>query len=338
MKVLQVIDRLEAGGAERVFLDITQLLLDKNIEVDTLTISGKGVLYEKIDKRATHYFLNREKKFSLKKMLECAAICSNYDIVHVHMRHTYTYVKLSQILSGKKYKIIFHDHSSIYKVSFILKFFFKPEFYIGVCINATILAEKYIGIKKDNIFLLRNTIIPIVKKGKEKKNRWLMVSNIRQVKNIEFAIDLATRHNAQLTIFGNFSEVNYKKVINEKNSIHENVEIVENVYDIQSYIDSYTFAIHTSFSETGPLVLLEYLSHGIPFLAYHVGEVANVLGDKLPDFFAKNFNFEEWDQKVCSINKNKYNEDYLNSIFIEYFGPEKYINQCLFIYQKVLSS
>ncbi len=337
MKVLQIIDRLEAGGAERVFLDMTRLLLDNKVKVDTLTISAKGVLYGAIDQRATIFFLDRKNKFSILKMIECATICANYDIVHVHMRHTYTYVRLAQIVTRKKFIIIFHDHSSIDQVSLIFKLFLKPKYYIGVCNKATILADKYIGIKKDNIFLLRNTIIPIIEKDSIKQYRWLMVSNIRQVKNIEFAIDFATRHNAQLTIFGNFSDVNYKKVINEKIRNHVNVEIVENVYDIQSYIDSYTFAIHTSFSETGPLVLLEYLSHGIPFLAYNVGEVANVLEDKLPDFFVNTFDFEDWDRKLFAINKNKKDKD-LISIFLEYFGPEKYINKCLAIYQKVLNS
>ena len=80
MKILQVIDRLEAGGAERVFLDMTQLLLDTNIEVDTLTISGKGILFSAIDKRAKHFFLDRKNKFSIIKMIECATLCSKYDI------------------------------------------------------------------------------------------------------------------------------------------------------------------------------------------------------------------------------------------------------------------
>jgi hypothetical protein len=55
-KILQVIDRLEVGGAERVFLDLTYLLLNENLSIDTLLISGQGPLSASIDPRAGNIF------------------------------------------------------------------------------------------------------------------------------------------------------------------------------------------------------------------------------------------------------------------------------------------
>lgn len=336
MKVLQVIDRLEAGGAERVFLDMTQLLLDKAIKVDTMTISGKGVLYDSIDERANHYFLDRKNKFSLKKILECAKLCANYDIVHVHMRHSYTYVRLAQIVSRKNFKIIFHDHFTLNKVPLSLMFFFKPKYYIGVCEHNVNWAKEKVGINKKHVFLLRNTIIPKVINKQVDRESWLLVSNIRPIKNIEFAIDLATRHHAKLAIFGNYSDIEYKNKIKEKLKNNSDITILENVFDVQSNIGGYSFALHTSFSETGPLVLLEYLAQGIPFLSYKVGEVSNILFEKLPHFFIDNFDTEAWINRIkedkYSINK----PEELKEIFEKYFGPNKYIFNCMEIYKKIM--
>ncbi len=193
-KILHVIDRLEVGGAERVFLDLTYLLLNENLRIDTLLISGRGALYERIDSRAGTYFLNRKNKYSLFKMLECAAVCSRYRIVHIHMRHTYAYVKLAQLLSFKKFTIIFHDHNNkIDTIPFSLKGLFKPIFYIGVSQQLIEWAVSKLKIDKNKTFLLRNIIIPSnnsveINSGKD----LVMVSNISPVKNIEFAIELVT--------------------------------------------------------------------------------------------------------------------------------------------------
>ena len=58
MKILQVIDRLNVGGAERVCIDISNLLIEKNINVAVLTITEKGELLSFLDSKIkTHSFL-----------------------------------------------------------------------------------------------------------------------------------------------------------------------------------------------------------------------------------------------------------------------------------------
>lgn len=271
-------------------------------------------------------------------MVECATLCATYDIVHVHMRHTYQYVRLAQIIARKKFKIVFHDHFSLTKVPMSLRFFFKPSYYIGVCQQTIEWAAQKVKVNPSYIFMLRNTIIPKSFVQKEKRDSWLMVSNIRPIKNIEFAIDLAIKNNANLTIIGNFSDDIYKNKILEMLAVKKNVSILENVFDVQSVISEYSLAIHTSFSETGPLVLLEYLSQGIPFLSFKVGEVSNILSDHLSQYFIDNFDLNSWSKRIQEINLNKIPSEKLKDIFYEYFSPDQYIIQCIQIYQKILNS
>ena len=67
-------------------------------------------MFDKIDKRSKAFFLDRKSKFNLFTMRKCAKIASGYDIVHVHMRHTWAYVKLSSLLFRRSSRLIFHDH------------------------------------------------------------------------------------------------------------------------------------------------------------------------------------------------------------------------------------
>jgi glycosyltransferase involved in cell wall biosynthesis len=343
LKVLQVIDRLTAGGAERVFLDLTKLLLDKNIKVDTLTVSGKGVLYDLIDQRAERYYLDRKNKFSGIKLLECAELCAKYDIVHVHMRHTYKYIRLVQLVSRKKFKVIFHDHfGDIDKdVSIPLGFscLLKPKYYIGVSLTLTNWAKNNLKVKSNNIWLLRNTILPNNNEFiNVNNNKWIIVSNLKRTKNIEFAIDFALKHRVELDIYGQSIEVDYSKEVYEKIRSVKGVNLIANEFNIQTKLRDYKFAIHTAYSESGPLVILEYLIQGLPFLAHKTGEVADVLYSEIPQCFVDNLDELEWSKKLLFLNDNIPNEEKLKDLFNKHFGFENYINECVNIYQKVLDS
>ncbi len=346
MKILQVIDRVEVGGAERVFLDLTSLLLDKGFRVDTLCISAQGKQYDTIDTRANSMFLNRKSKYSILTMWKCAAICSKYDIVHVHMRFTYAYIRLAQLVSFRKFKIVFHDHfGDIEKdksIPWSLKGIFCPHYYIGVSNTLYTWSKDFLRINNTNTWLLRNTIIPHnvsnnndVKYGERK---WLVVSNLRETKNIEFAVDLALKMNRKLTIVGQVLNNEYSIRLKAFIEQHLTLTLLENEQNVQSLMGAYSLALHTAKSESGPLVLMEYLAQGLPFVAYETGEVANILKDILPQCFLKSFDESDWINKIEHIEQNPPSATYLKSLFETYFGPEKYINQCLAIYQQVVNS
>lgn len=340
IKVLHVIDRLEVGGAERVFLDLTKLLLEENLEIDTLLISEKGPLFEHIDSRAKKVFLNRKNKYNLLKMLECASICANYDLIHVHMRHTYAYVKLSQIVSFKKFKIIFHDHFGDTTVPKGLRSVFKPRYYIGVSEAQINWATSCLKVSEKKCFLLKNTVIPEKSETSNSGERgeWVVVSNIRPIKNVDLAIRLANKMGKKLTIYGNAFDDSYSKSLLESIEHLPDVNIVQNKTNVQPLLNNYKLALHTSFSETGPLVLMEYLAQGVPFLAHYTGEVANTLNKDLPECFVHSLKIHDWVKAIENLESNPPDHEKLKTLFHKNFGPVNYVNQCLKIYENVLNS
>lgn len=346
MKILHVIDSLNIGGAEKVYLDLVSMLLDAGHQVGCMVISARGPLYDKIDNRAQIIFLGRKSKFNPLTMRRCTLIASRYDIVHVHMRHTWAYVKLSSVLFKKIKGLIFHDHFGDIainnNVTFRLKGFLKPHCYIGVSKELVDWARASLNLKEGHLHLLKNTIIPKYDCSDLYKGDWVMVSNLRETKNILFAIGLAERMKRQMVIFGNHDGSWYADKVIAAAEASDFGQIVQNEYHVQKYLGNFSLAVHASYSETGPLVLLEYLAHGLPFITYDCGEVVNQIRQELPDFIASSFNEEEWKLKIefieleKQINGEKLDQR-LKALFAEKFSPKAYIEQCLKIYQNVLA-
>jgi len=347
MRILHIIDTLNIGGAENVCINLISLLLDAGHQADCMVISAKGPMFDKIDKRSKAFFLDRKSKSNPLTMRKCALIASGYDIIHVHMRHTWAYVKLSCLLFAKSNGLVFHDHYGDIaidrKATFRLKGLLKPEAYIGVSRELTEWAIAELKISLKSAFLLRNTIVPRYDDSDKYKGDWIMVSNLRPTKNIMFAIKMANMMHRRLVIFGNHDGSEYASGIVNAVIESEYVEIIQNETDIQIYLGNFTLGIHTSFSETGPLVLLEYMAHGLPFITSKCGEVVDQVKQEFPNFIASSFNQEEWKLKIefieheKKINGEKLNQQ-LKTLYAEKFSPKKYLDQCLKIYQSVLTS
>ncbi len=339
MKVLHVIDRLNIGGAEKVFVDIIHLLADAGIEVGALLFEKGFPLDDQIDKRVKTYVLNRKNKFSISKMYEAHKLCSRYNIVHVHMRHCYNYIRLVQLVFNGSYKVILHDHFGDIEINRSIpkgwSSIFKPAYYIGVSHPLTEWAKEYLKMPAANVFLLTNTIRPgSFKHQPGKTSAVCMVSNIRPTKNIEFAINLFSKKHNTLAIYGNRSDAAYYAVITNMAEGNASISIIEGEKELTAVYNKYAMAIHCARSETGPLVLLEYLAYGVPFLMYKTGEIANVVSKELPQCFIDNFNEDDWNGRIDEIMKSDLSSK-LIEIFNNHFSPQQYIKQCLDIYQSV---
>ena len=138
-----------------------------------------------------------------------------------------------------------------------------------------------------------------------------------------------------LTFFGRIQDDNYyKKILSEikKLGLEKKINFITNENNIQNRLHEFDFGIHTAISESGPLVLIEFLAQNLPFISYKTGYVSDILVDEIPDFFVDDFDKEKW---IEIINKNNTTNQNLEALFEKYFSPEKYVNKCLKIYQKI---
>lgn len=332
MKILHVIDQLNAGGAERVCIDLANISYQSGLSIGILVLLNESKLDSAVEEGVSLYYLRRESKLNIKKYYEVAAICKNYDIIHIHMRHVYRYMAVVKLIANIKAKLILHDHfGDIHtqrQVPFLFNSLFKPRYYIGVSKELTNWAVQYLKMDEQKVFLLANIVRQVkVKSNLSVTRDIVVVSNIRRTKNIGFAIQIAAALNLEMDIIGQLADQSYYEELNEiiqVNKVKENIRFIHNCYDVQARLGNYRIALHTASSETGPLVLMEYLAQGTNFLAYRTGEVAEALGHILPDFFMDTFDFELWKERILQRMENPVDKATLLAIFQQNFSAKKY--------------
>lgn len=338
IKILQVIDTLDVGGAEKVFVDMCNILYENHQDVTALFLLQGGILKKNMHAGVPFYELKRKNKWSLKSMYQCCTILNKFDIVHCHSTHVYRYVKLISRIFFLKTKIIFQNHHGIIainnKVPLFFNSFLKPEYYIGVSHLLIAWGIKEMKIKKDRTFLLENIIIKQKTEeteGKPKKYDLLLVSNIKENKNQLLAVQVAGKLHLSLLLVGKVQEEKYNAVLH--NASNDKVKFVTDCDEVQSILGEAKLGLHTSLYETGPLVLIEYLAQGLPFLAYETGEVAKILKPYFPEYFIDTLDPNQWAERVTMLLSQKTDMAKMQEVFEKHFGKEYYFNKLIAIYQ-----
>jgi len=269
------------------------------------------------------------------------------------MRYDLRYVFLSKLLFGFKTKIGSHDHygdividSTVPKFS---KFILRKVTYVAVSLDLIEWAVNKVGLPRKEIFLLSN-IVQINKmnviRNDVKQGAILMVANIRPAKNIEFALEIMRAfkqadRDYTLDIVGQINDKEYYLTILkliDQYQLTKNVKLIHDCYNVQAIIPRYSLAIHTAKSESGPLVLIEYLGNSIPFVAFRTGQVVEQIQNDLPEFINSFFELDTWTSSIIKLvdeNREGASEDLrtkMKTVFEKYFSEEKYFQGGVNIY------
>lgn len=350
--VVHVIDRLHAGGAERVLTMQANLFYDKGHKVKVVTAVSEGPLKEVLNKSILFECLYRKWKWNPATMYRLVKAIRGFDVVHVHSSFNLRYLYLATRLFFYPVKIFFQEHSgkiNIDKHVSADKKFIYPKVTV-ICVSEEIAkwVKEDVGVKPENIFILPNIVmkqdIPKEKKENSDKIKLLLVSNFVPSKNIEFAvlllkklIDSGGRYT--LTITGLKADENYyETIINliNENKLEDYITIISDCYNVQPLLQQYDLAIHTTKYESGPLVLVEYLSQGLPFISYNTGQVIETVKDVLPESVVLSFDMTEWKQKIetiLAVNQDQLKQK-LENIFSNFFSPDAYYEKCVSIYNE----
>lgn len=336
MKILQIIDRLAIGGAERVFVDMCNILHHHKLDVSAmLLLEERGELISQLKVPVVAF--SRKTKWNISSMLACSKILREFDIIHCHSKHTFRYIKLVCLLMRVDKKLILQDHSSFKiqgKQLLLFKYVFRPDCYIGVSEAINQHAINNVGLSPERVFLLENIILKTSSDVKYPLTDFILVSNIKSTKNNLFALELLRAFpEKSIRVVGHVQESVYYNKMNtfsEENNI--NVDFVTDLNDVQSVLKYSKVGLHTSASETGPLVLIEYLAQGLPFLAYETGEVAKMLKPHFPEYFIDNFELEQWKERLDLILSAPTDRQKMTKVFEQYFGAKQYYEKLEYIY------
>ncbi len=342
MKILHVIDELNVGGAEKVFVTICNLLYKNHLDVNCLFLVKGGKLKQEINSEIPIYELERYSKWNVTKLFVCRNILKKFDIIHCHLKHVYLYIQLVCTIFKLNCKVILHNHSSkslSFREIILLKYLFKPKNIIVVDKTSKELFKTKIKINDTNIFLLYNIItLKDNKTYHEKQYDLVLIGNVKENKNNIFAVELAQELNMRLLIVGKNQDNYYYQNLKNKINTSNFIEIREDIDDVSNILNKCKLGLLVSYRETGPIVLLEYLYSGIPFLAYETGEISKILKEDIPDFFVDSFDKNIWKEKVKDIISAEYDKNKLKEIVTQNFGENDFYSKLILIYKWVQKS
>ena len=110
IRVVQLIDSLEAGGAERMAVTIANDLVDK-IEFSGLIVTRReGDLKKSIGENVVYTFLNKKSVIDVNALLRCKRFLKENKVSHIHAHSSSYFFGVLMKLLFPSVSLVWHDH------------------------------------------------------------------------------------------------------------------------------------------------------------------------------------------------------------------------------------
>lgn len=172
MRVLQIINSLGTGGAEKLLLDTIPLYRAQGIEMDILLLWDNEAMFtcelKKINCCKIHILKKSNHTRDIYNpfaIFKIAQLLKNYDIAHVHLFPAQYFVIFANLWNGRKTKLVFTEHSTHNKRMatpvfaifdrFVYHFYHKI---VSISKDVSLALEKHIPKQKQKITLIENGV------------------------------------------------------------------------------------------------------------------------------------------------------------------------------------
>lgn len=294
MRVLQVIDSLQLGGAERMAVNYANALVGKIDASYLCATREEGDLKDEISDEVGYLFLDRKSTLDFNALRRLLKFIKKNMITVIHAHSSSWFISACAKMLSPGVKLVWHDHygnseNLELRPSKFLRIF-SHQFDMVFTVNDKL---KKWGINKlsvKRIFVIQNFIKMLPYKEDYKRSEYfniIHVANFRPQKNHIFLLNCFKKivqeyPSCRLHLYGkNFNDEYSSKVLStieeleliDVVTVHqENPNISENIY-------KYDLGVLSSISEGLPLALLEYGMAGLPVVVTDVGQCRDVVGE-----------------------------------------------------------
>ncbi len=351
MRIIQIIDSLEAGGAERMAVNYANALASKIAFSGIIATRKEGVLKEQISDKTVYFFLNRKHTLDISSVFSLKSFVKKNKVTIAHAHGTSFFIAFLLKLIYPKIKIIWHDHygdseflskrpSLVLKISIAL---FSGVIVVNQKLKLWVI--KKLNYKKtlylSNFILTESTGIATTFLKGQKNKRIICLANLREQKGHFFLLEIAQRlkqNNADWSfhLVGKDFEDVYSKKIKEliiEYNLQNHVFIYGSRQDIGNILKQSDIAILTSKSEGLPLAILEYGQYKKAVVVTNVGEIENVIDDMKTGILVPYNNVDFFTESLIKlIHNNELAKTLGNNLYksvLENFSEEAIINQYL---------
>lgn len=298
MKIIQLIDSLDAGGAERMAVNYANELSFKIVLSSLVVTRKEGQLFNQLNEKVDYLFLNKKSMIDIKSIKKLIGYVKKNKINVIQAHSTSFFLAFLIKIFHPSIKLIWHDHygeSEFLKQrpTFVLQFVIP--FYNGVISvnhNLKNWATEKLNVK--NVIYLPNFPVEEIEidnktnlKGISGK-RIVCLANLRLQKNHFLLLKIAqklqiSKPDWTFHLVGkDFEDLYSQEIKNLVASLKltENVFIYNSRQDITNILSQSDIAILTSSSEGLPLALLEYGLNKKAVVVTNVGEIPAIINNE----------------------------------------------------------
>jgi len=356
--VLQLIDSLSLGGAERVSVNLANALDKSGIKSYLCSTRKGGDLETFINPKIELLILQKKSTFDFKALYRLVQFIKEHkiNIIHAHSSSFFTAV-LCKPFTGVK--IVWHDHYGKAEqldkrpVHAIIRASYFFDAVISVNEKLATWAKQNLHLKKENIMYLQNFAKLAMQDTQaalpgRKESRIVCLANLRPQKDhitllTAFKSVLRKHPDWHLLLVGQDSKDTYSEQIksyirNEK--LEEHVHILGSRSDSADILKQSTIAVLSSESEGLPVSLLEYGLSSLPVLCTDVGQCSKVLGEGKYGKIVPSVNSELFAKALSELIEDKKQRDQLALAFYRQvkaqYSQEAVMKKILTCYSEVL--
>lgn len=323
MRIVQLIDSLEAGGAERMAVNYANALAGE-IDFSGLVATRKeGSLKKQLDKKVNYLFLEKKTSLDSKAVLKLRKYIVSHQIQIIQAHSSSFFLAVLVKLSLPKIKIIWHDHygnSDFLKERSKYLLQLAASFFSGIiAVNEKLKTWSLVVLHYKNGIYLPNfaTIDTKVPSHTEllgsTGKRILCLANLRPQKNHFLLLDVASKLKVShpdwsFHLLGKDFQDNYSKELNakiKKEQLENHVFLYDSCSDIAAVLTQVQIGVLTSNSEGLPVSLLEYALHKKAVLITNVGQVAAVVENNTNGFLVESNNSDLFYSRLVELIENK---------------------------------
>lgn len=303
MRILQLIDSLDAGGAERMAISYANALSEIISYSALVTTRKEGALKSQLSNKAGYLFLNRKGKIGFRAVLKLRKFVkqNKIDVIHAHSTSFFTAVLLKFIYP--KIKIIWHDHhgNRVGKKGYtnrILKF---SSFFFNGVLTVNKELENW---AKNNLWVNKIQYFPnfvsTQKSGLsfqtelkgEGTKKIVFLANLKHPKNHLFFLEAfyeskVIQEGWSLHLIGkDFKDAysqNLKDFIKNK-QISTSVFMYGSCNDIEPILSQAQIGVLASTYEGFPVTLLEYGKASLAVLSTNVGYCSDIISNGISGY------------------------------------------------------
>ena len=295
MRILQIIDSLNPGGAERMAVNYANALTKKIQFSGLIATRSEGSLKKQIDPEVSYLFLKKKKNIDFRAIFRLRKYIVQNKVETIHAHSSSFFISVLVKLTLPRIRIIWHDHYGSRaketikdnKVLFSLSIFFSAIFVVN---------HQLEDWNKKNMKCSRVIFIPnfantqnndeqitnlIGKAGK----RIVFLANLKKPKNHILILKVfeslkLNESGWSLHLIGKDYFDSYSDILKEfikKHSLANNIHLYGEKSDVRYILSQSSIGVLASTEEGFPVTLLEYALEGLAVLSTSVGYCSSLI-------------------------------------------------------------